>query len=130
MDSVQADDLPRPGISYGGAPVPGPQHLQRLGWTTGRPLRHAVRSPLARGSYTTSGTIGERVRLLRERAGLEQRTLAHRAAMSERKLRYIERGERNPLAPDIVALYEVLIERLPDLSLRWLLTGSPEPAGG
>ena len=70
------------------------------------------------------------MRLLRERAGLEQRTLAHRAAMSERKLRYIERGERNPLAPDIVALYEVLIERLPDLSLWWLLTGSAEPAGG
>src|ERR1041385_1363230 len=73
--------------------------------------------------------FGGRLRWARDQARLTQLQLAERAGMDRVSLARIE-GGGDTKASHAVALYEALAERIPDLSLVWLLTGSgPRVAG-
>jgi transcriptional regulator with XRE-family HTH domain len=54
-------------------------------------------------------TFGCKIRTLRERAGLTQEQLAHRARLHRNYIGGIERGERNPSLLNIVKLATALV---------------------
>ncbi len=54
------------------------------------------------------GQFGDRVRELRQEAGLSQEELAHKAGIHRTYLGGIERGERNPSLKNIAAITEAL----------------------
>jgi transcriptional regulator with XRE-family HTH domain len=74
--------------------------------------------------------LGVRVCQARDRAGLTQEIVARRSGISREWLIRIEAGRTQPKASHVVAIHGVLAERLRDLSLVWLMTGSPDSAGG
>jgi transcriptional regulator with XRE-family HTH domain len=79
---------------------------------------------------SSGGGLGLRVRQARERAGLTQTVLAQRAGISREWLSRIEVGRGEATASHAVAIHGVLVERLPDVGLVWLLTGSEGQADG
>jgi len=63
-------------------------------------------------------TIGDRVRQVREKAGLNQVDFGAKLGASQRKISSIERGDQAPDATICIALNELY-----DVSIDWLLTG-------
>jgi len=77
-----------------------------------------------------TGEFGFRVRQTRDRCGLTQKILAHRAGISREWLGRIELGRAEASASDAVAIHQGLAETLPDVGLVWLLTGTDGTVAG
>lgn len=77
--------------------------------------------PTGEGESQRRRRIGERIAHARKVAGLEQQDLADELGISDRALRYIERGERSP------DRYLDDIARLTGRSVEWFVTGVDAP---
>ena len=68
-------------------------------------------------------SIGKRIRQKRTEAGISQATLAELADISPQFISHIETGRKEASLPTVLAIAMVL-----DVSVDWLLTGSPPPS--
>jgi class 3 adenylate cyclase len=78
------------------------------------------RAPARYGTFMDLGELGARIKRRREARGLKQADLASALRVTPQAVSKWERGEN---APDIVVL--VPLARLLDVSVEWLLGGSP-----
>lgn len=73
-------------------------------------------------------TFGQRLRKIREKAGMSRRELEDRSGVSQRTIQYLEDDEQDPRRATLEALAEVLGPELLQAAFPKQLVGSGRPS--